>query len=263
VPARLIHLRYSGTCVACAKALSAGSDAWWDGDTKAARCMTCGSSPLLPPTAGGSAQREFERRKIKREDGIRSRHPHLGGLIVALTEEPATTTSWAKGAAGERKVGALIDSLAPAGVFGLHDRRRAGTTANIDHLAVGPTGVWVIDAKRYNGQVGKKDVGGWLSTDVRLFVGRRDCTPLVTAMAKQVDAVRVALGAAWVDVQVRPMLCFVDAEWGLLPRPFDLEGVSVVWPKAARGLLVRPGPLPPTTVALVAAHLDERLKPAR
>ena len=36
----------------------------------------------------------------------------------------------------------------------LHDRLRPGTTANIDHPAEPPTGVWMIDAKRYNGQVG-------------------------------------------------------------------------------------------------------------
>ena len=35
----------------------------------------------------------------------------------------------------------------------IHDRLRPGTTANIDHPAVTPTGVWMIDAK-HNGQVG-------------------------------------------------------------------------------------------------------------
>ena len=31
----------------------------------------------------------------------------------------------------------------------MHDRRIRGTKANIDHIAIGPSGVWVIDAKRY------------------------------------------------------------------------------------------------------------------
>jgi hypothetical protein len=55
--------------------------------------------------------------------------------------------------------------------------------------------VWVIDAKRYQGQVARKDVGGWFSTEMRLYVGRRNCTKLVEAMAKQVDAVRTVLAA--------------------------------------------------------------------
>ena len=193
---------------------------------------------------------------------MRARHPHLGGLILAVTPEPQTTKNWEVGAEGERKLGAGLDGLASAGVVVLHDRRRPGTTANIDHLAVAPTGVWVIDAKRYTGQVSKKDVGGWFSSDVRLFVGRRDCTKLVTGMAKQVDAVRTALGAEWADVPVRPVLCFVDTDWRWFASPFELDGVLVTWPRALRELLVRPGPYALATVERLSARLDERLRPA-
>ena len=212
--------------------------------------------------AGGSARLEFERRKTGRENKIRLRHPRIGGLILALTEEPQTTTNWAKGADGERKLGAGLDGLGPAGVVTLHDRLRPGTTANIDHLAVAPSGVWVIDAKRYKGQVARKDVGGWFSSDNRLYVGRRDCTKLAAAMSKQVAAVRRVLGQDWTDVPVRPMLCFVDAEWPWLAKPFELRGVVVTWPRAARELLVRSGPCTPATVGLIAARLAERLRPA-
>jgi hypothetical protein len=33
----------------------------------------------------------------------------------------------------------------------LHDRSVPGTRSNIDHLAVVPSGVWVIDTKHYAG----------------------------------------------------------------------------------------------------------------
>lgn len=144
----------------------------------------------------------------------------------------------------------------------LHDRLRPGTTANIDHLAVAPSGVWVIDAKRYKGLVAHKDVGGWFSSDSRLYVGRRDCTKLAVAMSKQVAAVRTALGHDWTEVPVRPLLCFVDAEWPWFAKPFELRGVVVTWPRAARELLVRSGPCLPATVGLIAARLEERLPPA-
>ncbi len=137
-----------------------------------------------------------------------------------------------------------------------------GTRANIDHLAVTPTGVWVIDAKRYSGEVARKDVGGWLSSDVRLFVGRRDCTKLVKAMAKQVAPVCDALGPHWTEVPVRPMLCFVDADWRWFAKPFLLDGVMITWPRAARELLVRPGPYTPAAVEVIAEGLSERLRPA-
>ena len=85
---------------------------------------------------------------------------------------------------------------------------------------------------------------------------------LVTAMSKQVDAVREALGSEWTAVPVRPVLCFVGAEWPLLAKPFELQEVLVTWPKAMRELLVRPGPYAPATVQLIGSNLDERLRPA-
>lgn len=253
------------------------TSAWWDGDTKATNCEACGAAPDRsspePATAsrpadrprgvaGGSAQREYERRKANRERGIRSRHPRVGGLILALTDDPHTTTNWAKGAAGEREIGAQLEALAEAGLVAIHDRLRPDTKANIDHVAVAPSGVWVIDPKCYQGEVTRRDAGGWFSTDVRLYVGRRDCTKLVTAMSKQVDAVREALGSDWAAVPVRPMLCFVDAEWRWFAKPIELQGVLVTWPKAMRELLVRPGPYAPATVQLIVSKLDERLRPA-
>ena len=180
--------------------------------------------------------------------------------MLALTDDPHTTTSWAKGAAGEQRMGALLDAL--AGVVAIHDRLRPGTTANIDHVAVAPSGVWVIDPKCYQGEVARRDVGGWFSTDVRLYVGRRDCMELVTAMSKQVDAVREALGSDSAAVPVRPMLCFVDAEWRWFAKPFELQGVLVARPEAIRQLLLRPGPYAPATVQLIGSKLDERLQPA-
>lgn len=206
--------------------------------------------------------READRQRAKHERGIRSRHPRIGGLILAVSDDPQAQKNWAKGAVGEQKVGAGLDGLAPAGVVSLHDRLRPGTKANIDHLAITPSGVWAIDAKRYQGEVRKRDVGGWFSTDVRLYVGRRNCMKLVDAMDKQVVAVRRALGTQWDDIPVRPMLCFVDAGWPWFPKPFELEGVLVTWPKAMRELLVRPGPYDPATVQQIAAKLDERLRPA-
>lgn len=283
--AKRIRVRYAGVCSACGAELPVGAAALYDRAAKTMRCLDCPTSeivsadavptaeaplPTVPAsaaasrtsTAGSSAQREYERRKAKREDAIRSRHPRLGGLILALSDDPQSTTAWAKGAEGERRLGAGLDTLAEAGVVALHDRRIPSTRANIDHLAIAPSGVWVIDAKRYSGQVAKRDVGGWFSTDLRLYVGRRDCTKLVAGMAKQVAAVRTALGGDWTDVPVRPVLCFVDAEWSWFARPFELDGVVVAWPKATRELLVRAGPYTPEGIEMIAAHLEHKLQPA-
>jgi hypothetical protein len=56
---------------------------------------------------------------------------------------------WMRGAAGERATAEVLAELSPRRWIVLHDRRLPGTRANVDHLAVGPSGVWVIDSKAY------------------------------------------------------------------------------------------------------------------
>ena len=111
---------------------------------------------------------------------------------------------------------------------------------------VDKSGIWVIDAKNYEGKVQRIDKGGWFSTDERLYVGRRDCTKLVGGMAKQVEAVRAALRDAEAEeVEVKSALCFVDAEWSLFAKPFLFDGVWVGWAKALGEQLLADGPLSP------------------
>ena len=98
--------------------------------------------------AGASARREHERRKTKREGGVRERHPRIGGVILALRGAPQHESRWAHGAGGEELVAQALAKRCPD-IAVLHDRRIPGSRANIDHIAVAPTGVWVIDTKRY------------------------------------------------------------------------------------------------------------------
>lgn len=171
-----MRLRYAGICRVCRTPIEARTDAVYERATKSFRCLSC-STPTpelsaavddapadgeqdlaeaeVPPNtgiAGASARREFERRRIGREERIRTRHPKLGGLILALSDDPQSTTAWNSGALGEERLGQGLDSRASDSVRLLHDRRIPGTRANIDHLAVTPSGVLVIDAKRYVGK---------------------------------------------------------------------------------------------------------------
>lgn len=76
-----------------------------------------------------------------REARVRGRHPKLGGLLLALVDDPMTTKVWAQGAEGERAVGERLDRLPDAIV--LHDRKTRRpdgrvTQANIGHIAAHP-----------------------------------------------------------------------------------------------------------------------------
>jgi hypothetical protein len=178
--------------------------------------------------AGSSARREYERRKAKDEEKLREKWGRFGGLAVALSDERQPTKAWDRGAVGEERLGARLNALAGDGLAVLHDRRIPGSKANIDHIAITPGGIWVIDAKRYKGRPELKIEGGILRPRVeKLLVGRRDCTKLADGVLKQVDVVRDLVG----DVPVTGALCFIEADWPLIGGAFSTRGVLVLWPK--------------------------------
>ena len=272
---RIIRLRYPSTCRRCGAALDRGCDARWDPVARTASCVACPGAadpfePIVPPpsgVAGRSAQAEGDRRTADREARIRKRFPRVGGLVLALTEPPPSTTSWGQGAVGELTVAARLARPAADGTIAvLHDRRVPGSKANIDHLVVGPAGVHVIDTKRYVGKKVERRVGDGLfdSGPARLFVGGRDRTHLVDAMHRQAEVVRGALDglAATIDLEVVSVLCFVDGEWSLLSGPFEVCGTHVTGPRGLVRLVTRSGPLGSDDRMIIAHHLARELPEA-
>ncbi len=252
-----MRLRYAGTCRVCGAEIPEKTQAVYERPTKTVRCLSHDmatppeSNPATeagpvtlegvmeagpaaievvePGTAGASARREFERRKAKREQRIRTQHPRIGGFLLAISEERQATTAWYTGALGEERLGKGLDRLACDTIKLLHDRRIPRSKANIDHIAVTAYGVYVIDAKKYRGRPHLKIEGGILRPRVeRLLVGSRDCTKLVDGVLKQADVVRTALTD---DVPVRGVLCFVEADWPLIGGSFTTRDVQALWPK--------------------------------
>lgn len=178
--------------------------------------------------AGGSARREYERRRAKDEQRISQRWGRFGGIAVALSDERQSTSAWSRGATGEERVGARLDSIESPTIRVLHDRRIPGTRANIDHIVVTPGGIWVVDSKRYKGRPELRVEGGILRPRVeKLVVGGRDKTKLVEGVEWQVGQVRSAAGA----IPVTGVLCFVEADWPLIGGSFTMRGIEVLWPK--------------------------------
>lgn len=253
-----MRLRYAGTCRLCGRLLAAGADAVYERASKTVRCLEC-EAPMAEPEsgeAGSSARREFERRRDAREQRIRTAHPKIGGLILALSDDPQSTKAWDQGAVGEELMARRLAEL-PDTFRVLHDRRIPGTRANIDHIAVGPTGVWVIDAKRYKGKRPALNVeGGIFRPRVEsLRIGGRDGTKLVHGVQTQVERVTTALGET--DVPVAGVLCFLEADWPLVGGSFSVDGIHVVWPRL---LIKRMTEAPPHSVDVSAIYsqLGER-----
>jgi hypothetical protein len=165
-------------------------------------------------------------------------------LILRLSDEPQSTAAWKSGARGEEFLARRLENLTGHEVRLLHDRRIPGTRTNIDHIAVTPGGVCVIDAKRYNGRPHLGVEGGlFRPRTTKLMVGTRNCTRLVAGLHKQLSQVRAALDRNNAQhVPVRGMLCFVDADWPLIGGAFVIDELHVLWPKKAAEYLNEPGP---------------------
>jgi len=258
-----MRLRYAGTCRVCGTELPAEVEAIYERPSKTVRCLEHEAPERQAPgtldagTPGSSARREFNRRKAAREERIRSKHPKLGSLILALSDEPQSTTAWDTGARGEERLGDRLNAAASDTCRLLHDRRVPRSRANIDHITVTPAGVYVIDAKRYKGRPQLKLQGGLLRPRVeRLLVGTRDCTQLVDGVLTQVDVVRAVVGD---HIPIHGVLCFVDADWPLLGGSFATRGVQVLWPKRLLANLAAPGALNVGEVEQVHRELADAL----
>jgi hypothetical protein len=61
--------------------------------------------------------------------------------------------AWQRGAHGERRTARLLDRLVREGYVVFHDLAVPESPANVDHLVIGPSGVFVIDSKQWTGSV--------------------------------------------------------------------------------------------------------------
>ena len=306
--ARLIRLRWPGSCGTCGKQLEAGVKAWHDPAVKIVHCIGCCSdgpeaashaavaaaTDPAPPgartartdrgTAGASAGRTYGRRSRRHATAaeravaadvawrrqLKSDHPLLGRVVSAFTAKPSTAepqaiTAWIRGAEGEQKVGRRLNDWADAADdrFVLHDRRIPGSRANIDHIAIGPSGIWVIDAKCYEGKVEVVNVGGVFHPDVRLRVAGRDRSKLVDGVLWQMDEVAEVLDrGSPTMLPLHGVLCFVGAEWSVFSKPSAVRGVHVAWPVATVELISRSEPGPERSTMSAFEALARALRPA-
>ena len=108
---------------------------------------------------------------------------------------------WEKGAEGEVAVARALEAL-PAGWVVLHDLAWPGRQrANVDHVVIGPGGVFVIDAKNWSGRIEVRD-------SVLMQSGRRREPAVVSAAEAALAMQRVVPPPAL----CMGVLCFVRDE---------------------------------------------------
>jgi hypothetical protein len=144
-------------------------------------------------------------------------------LLEAIVPRPSTT-AWVTGAEGEERTAAALGPLAAEGYVIFHDRRIPMSLANIDHIVIGPTGVFVVETKNVAGHFRVR------GDEVRIG-GRR--VALVDEVRREVDATRNAVAPVLAPkgLQVIPVVCAHRADLPLFRR--SVAGIRIV---SGRGL---------------------------
>jgi hypothetical protein len=154
-------------------------------------------------------------------------------------------------AAGEQRTARLLGPLERQGWVVLHDLAVPGSRANLDHLVIGPGGVFVVDSKQFRGRL-QLDPSG------RLWHGRYPLAPTLRAVSFEADRAAQVLADSHVVV---PIVAVHGAQvpWGKVVT----QGVPVVSARRLPSMLrTLPAVLGPERVAALAHQARSRFRAA-
>jgi hypothetical protein len=160
----------------------------------------------------------------------------------------AEARAWRRGASGERRTARLLRHLERDGYVSLHDLAVPGSNANIDHLVIGPTGVFVVDSKQYSGRVHQ-------SIDGRAWHNHAPLARQLEVVGWEADTIARTLG-----IRVDPLVVVHGAEvafGGLIA-----QGVAVVPGARLRAALGADPILSAADVGVLVAMAQTRLRAA-
>jgi hypothetical protein len=156
---------------------------------------------LVGRRAGGSAADKARE--------LQAAHP-IRGLAARALGKRTDERNWRKGARGERFSGWLLGRF-PQGWHVFHDIPVGEHGANIDHVLVGPAGVFTVNTKKLKGKV-------WLAPRPLLVDGqKRDYLPKAAREAARASKLlEAALGR---PVSVKVVLSIIADNWTVKEKP--------------------------------------------
>lgn len=203
--------------------------------------------------AGASAQARYESRRERHRAGVRRRRPKilakavaftgvglvlasgalgpswslLGWSLVAVALLSALTSlfvlpnhvrAWKTGAHGEVRTAQLLEPLMSDGFVIFHDRWMPRGRENIDHLVIGPPGVFVVETKNYGGDLRVRRG--------ELYVAGRRRPGAIDQVTRQAAGVGEALDG----VHVGRLIVVHRAGFPLFRRP-KVDGIRILEPR--------------------------------
>jgi hypothetical protein len=170
----------------------------------------------------------------------------VGWRLRFRPSEQART--WQRGAHGERRTARLLDRLTRDGYVVFHDLAVPDSPANVDHLVIGPTGLFVIDSKQWTGSVHQGPDGLAWHNHYRL-----DRT--LETVGWEAETVGRLLGT-----RIHPLLCVHGAH--VQGGGLHAQGVAIVPAHLLRIALGYDRVLSDADVDLLAATAWTSLRPA-
>jgi len=190
---------------------------------------------------------------------------HVDGVVVGAVfgllyflgrvGPKASTVAWKTGSGGEVLTAQELDPLAELGYVVMHDLRISMSTANIDHLVIGPSGVFVVETKNIRGRVRLDGREVWIG-------GRR--IPVVDEVMREVAGVRNVLEPLLedFDVSINAIVCGHRADLPWFHR--SVAGISFVYPgHLRREITKRQEVLSALQVAELRSRAERLLPPRR
>lgn len=175
-------------------------------------------------------------------------------LLARAGQARQAAERYSRGHIGEQMIGALLEELGSQGWRVLHDRRRQPRSpANLDHVLVGPAGVFVVDAKNWT--------GGRLRLDERgMAVGKWRKDDELHSAKVDADIVREHVDGLGERAETAAVVAFVH-DMGL-PAPVQHRGVVVLQrEQLLPWLTALPSRLRPDQVSYIAAALHAKFPP--
>lgn len=173
---------------------------------------------LVGRRAGGSAADKA--RELREASPVRTR---IARLLGVHTDERA----WRLGAGRERATAWWLGRL-PEGWHQFNDIPVGERGANIDHVIVGPAGVFTVNAKNLTGAV-------WVASRALLHNGHKT-SYLPKAISEAKRAARLLSAVLGRPIEVRPVLAILADDWTIKEKPAD---VLVEAPRGVKDWLLR------------------------
>jgi Nuclease-related domain len=170
----------------------------------------------------------------------------VGWRLRFRPSEQART--WERGAHGEQRTARLLDRLVRDGYVVFHDLAIPGSPANVDHLVIGPSGVFVIDSKQWTGSVQQ-------GTDGLVWHNHYRLERTLETVRWESEMVGRLLGT-----RVDPLLCVHGAH--VHGGGLEAQGVAIVPAHLLRSVLGDDRVLSEADVEVLATTAWTTLRPA-